>query len=107
MVYQYVTVLWHFYIVYHVSYSLERFNTGTCAYDFWGPRYALGYTGVLVVSTTYLGLSRPIPALCLIPICFQVEIPHISEVELGFEGFVEPDPALYALLSIVAFLLHL
>ncbi|KAF2534008.1 hypothetical protein F2Q70_00029763 [Brassica cretica] len=26
---------------------LWRFNTGTCAYEFWEPRYALGYTWVL------------------------------------------------------------
>ena len=43
----YVTVLWHFYIASPVLYSLERFNTGTCTYDLWGPWYALGYTGVL------------------------------------------------------------
>ncbi|KAF2546902.1 hypothetical protein F2Q70_00022578 [Brassica cretica] len=48
----------------------------TCAYDFWGPRYALGYTGVLGSIDNIL-----------------------SEVELGFEGFVEPDPALYAPLT--------
>ena len=30
-----------------------------------------------------------------------MEIPRINEVELGFEGFVEPYPALYAPLSIV------
>ncbi|KAF2620478.1 hypothetical protein F2Q68_00039381 [Brassica cretica] len=69
----YVTVLWHFYITSLISYSLERFNTG---------------------------LRRPIPALCLIPICFHVEIPRINEVELGFEGFVEPYPALYAPLMV-------
>ena len=38
---------------------------------------------------------------------FHVEIPRISEVELGFKGFMEPDAALYAPLSIVAFLLLL
>ncbi|KAF2534010.1 hypothetical protein F2Q70_00029760 [Brassica cretica] len=35
------------YIASPVLYSLERFNTGTCAYEFWEPRYALGYTWVL------------------------------------------------------------
>ncbi|KAF3610817.1 hypothetical protein DY000_02049170 [Brassica cretica] len=55
----YVTVLWHFYIASSVSYSLERFNTGTCAYDFWGPRYALGYTRVLGSIDSILRNSSP------------------------------------------------